>query len=241
MTDFFANDPSQVKVEEAKDVVGKSFSTVDSGVYDAVIKHAYLKKTVNGSTAMHMELALDDTYVSKPTIYLTSQKGDHTYQDKKDPTKRHLLPGFIVADAIALFGAQKPISELAKSTRKMTVKIRDFQLKKDVPTDVDMLHQLIGKTIKLGIIKKIEDKKVKDDSGQYVKAGTGTREFNEIDKVFHPTSGMTVNEVKNKASEASFIDKWKESWNGKVRDESTNPKDQSAGGTDNSDVPGLFD
>lgn len=31
MTDFFANDPSQVKVEEAKDVVGKSFSTVDSG------------------------------------------------------------------------------------------------------------------------------------------------------------------------------------------------------------------
>lgn len=215
------------KVEEVKDNLGGGlFGVVDSGIYEATIKHAYLEKSAKGSLGLHMEFELDAGQIYKESIYLTKQTGENYYIDKQDAKKKHLLPGFITADAIALFGAQKPISEL--KTEEMIVKIYNFDQKANVATPVPMLKELVGKTIKLAIKKKIEDKQVKDDSGKYVKAASGVREVNEIDSVFHPTKNFTVAELRAQATEPAFMQAWKDKWDGKVDNRATNASD---GGT----------
>ena len=225
MTNLLAGIKQADAVEEVQDFLGGSlFSPVESGVYEAVIKFAYLQPTANGSLGMHMEFELDNGSVMRESIYLTKTTGENYYVDKKDATKKHLLPGFITADAIALLGAQKPIAEL--STSDKIIKLYDSEIKAEVPTTVPMLDALVGKTIKLGIIKVIEDKTAKTDKkdakGKFIYAKVdGVRVKNETDKVFHPTNNMTVPELRAGATEAAFYESWKAKWDGKANDKST--------------------
>lgn len=213
------------KVEEVKDVLGGSkFAKVESGIYAGTIKYAYLKPSSTGALGMHMEVELEDGAVMQESIYLTNSQGENFYLDKQDDKKKHLLPGYITADEIALFGAQKPIAEL--DTEGRIIKLRDYDLQQDVPTEVPMLVDLVGKPVQLGILKIIEDKKIKTEeigaNGKPVYKATGeTRTINQIDKVFHPTNNMTAAELRAGAEEPSFYDAWKEKNAGKVRDLST--------------------
>ena len=219
MTNLLAGIKQADAVEEVKDNLGGSkFSPVDSGIYEATIKYAYLKPSAGGALGLHMELDLDNGSTVRESIYLTKRTGENYYVDKNDASKKHLLPGYITADAIALLGAQKPIAEL--KTEDKIIKLYDSAQQAEVPTTVPMLTALTGKTIKAGIVKIVEDKQVKSDSGAYVK-GEGVRTKNEIDKVFHPTNNMTVPELRAGATEAEFYDAWKAKWDGKVDDKST--------------------
>lgn len=228
------------KVEEINDNLGGSFGVVDSGIYEAKIKYAYLQKSAKGALGLHMEMELDGGQIYQESIYLTKQTGENYYVDKKDATKKHLLPGYITADAIALFGAQKPIAEL--DTEEMIVKLYDYDQKANIATPVPMLKALVGKTIQIGIIKRIKNKQVKNDQGTYVDDKSGIRESNEIDKVFHPTSNFTVPELRAKAEAPAFYEAWKTKWNGKVDDKSTNDKEGGAasGATTKPSASSLF-
>lgn len=219
MTNLLAGIKQADAVEEVVDNLGGSkFAPVDSGIYTATIKYAYLKPSAAGSLGFHTELELDNGSTIRESIYLTKRTGENYYVDKNDASKKHLLPGYITADAIALLGAQKPIAEL--KTEDKIIKLYDSAQQAEVPTTVPMLTELLGKTIKVGIVKIIEDKQVKSDSGAYVK-GEGVRTKNEIDKVFHATNNMTVPELRASATEAAFYESWKDRWDGKVNDKST--------------------
>lgn len=219
MTNLLSGIKQADKVEEVKDQLGGSkFAPVESGIYAATIKYAYLKPSAAGSLGFHMELELDSGSTVRESIYLTKRTGENYYVDKNDSSKKHLLPGYITADAIALLAAQKPIAEL--STEDKIIKLYDAAQQGEVNTTVPMLTALLGKTIQVGIVKIIEDKQVKNNEGKYVK-GEGVRIKNEIDKVFHPTNNMTVPELRAKATEPAFYEAWKTKWEGKVDDKST--------------------
>lgn len=219
MTNLLSGIKQADKVEEVKDQLGGSkFAPVESGIYQATIKYAYLKPSAAGSLGFHMELELDSGSTVRESIYLTKRTGENYYVDKNDASKKHLLPGYITADAIALLAAQKPIAEL--STEDKIIKLYDAAQQGEVNTTVPMLTALLGKTIQVGIVKIVEDKQVKNDQGTYVK-GEGVRIKNEIDKVFHPTNNMTVPELRASATEPAFYEAWKTKWEGKVDDKST--------------------
>lgn len=219
MTNLLSGIKQADKVEEVKDQLGGSkFAPVESGIYQATIKYAYLKPSAAGSLGFHMELELDSGSTVRESIYLTKRTGENYYVDKNDSSKKYLLPGYITADAIALLAAQKPIAEL--STEDKIIKLYDAAQQGEVNTTVPMLTALLGKSIQVGIVKIIEDKQVKNAQGTYVK-GEGVRIKNEIDKVFHPTNNMTVPELRASATEPAFYEAWKTKWEGKVDDKST--------------------
>lgn len=217
-------------IQQEQDVLGGSkFSPVESGVYDATIKYAYLKKSKGGALGLNLGFELDSGKEYTETLYVTSgdSKGNKNFYVNQQGEKR-FLPGFVNADAISLFAAQKPLGEM--DTEPKVVKIYDFELGKEKPEEVPMITAFIGKQVKLAIKQKLEDKRIKADNGEYVPSGE-TRTTNEIDKVFHPTNGMTVPEIRAKAESAEFIESWKKKWDGKVQDTSTAKKAEQSGST----------
>lgn len=228
MTNLLAGIKQAGNVEEVVDVLASDkFAKVESGVYNAIIKFAYLQPSKSGALGMHTEFELENGTLMRETFYLTNSQGENFYKDKADPKKQHLLPGYIMADSISLLAVQKPISEL--TTEERIIKLRDFDLQKDVPTPVQMLVALLDKPVRLGILKVVEDKRKKTDQldakGKPVYAATGeTFVKNEADKAFHLTNNMTVAELRAGATEASFIAAWKEKWEGKTFDKSTATK-----------------
>ena len=213
---FLSNLAYAADIQEDKDFVGSGFSVPESGVYDATIKYAYLSQAQSGAGAVNFEFDLNGI-THRETLYITNRNGQNFYVDKKDGSKKY-LPAYLNADAIALFGAGKPLAELKDQAK--VINLYNFDQKKEVPTEVPMLTELLGKQVKLGLVKERSFKQAKDASGNYVDTDE-VRESAVINKVFSAKDGRTVNEVRAEQTKAEFITKWSEKWEGKVNDKTT--------------------
>lgn len=211
-------------LEAPRDTLGGG-GALESGVYDGVIKLAYAGVSRNGARSLTIHLDINGREY-RETLYVTNREGKNYYERNK---KKNPLPGFTVANDLALLTTGLPLSE--QDIEERVVKLYDFDAKAEVPTKVLAVISLHGKPVKVGIIKEIVDKNVKNGAGEYVPSGE-TREQNTIDKVFHAETGKTVAEYTNKVEKAEFIHKWEERNKGQTRDRST------AGGA-KTGVPGL--
>lgn len=79
----------------------------------------------------------------------------NSYLDKKDPTKRHPLPGFVTIDDICLLSTGLPLSN--QTTEEKTA-FYDFEERKELPKNVHVITSILGLPITLGIVKSTEDK-----------------------------------------------------------------------------------
>ena len=107
-----------------------------------------------------------------------------------------------------------------------TIKLYSSESKKEVPTEVAMCVEMLGKPVTGGVIKRIVDKNKKSDqtdaNGKIIYLPTGeTRAENELVKLFRTRDRMTVTEILSKAEQAAFADKWAAKWNGQVDDKSS--------------------
>ncbi len=197
-------------IKEGGDSLGGAV-LIESGLYDANIEMAYLSTSKGGAMALNVVLLIEGESV-RQTIYMTSgtAKGALNYYIGRDGQKVY-LPGFQLANSIALLTVGKDISDV--DVEEKVIKLWDYDAKGEVPTKVKVFMELLGKKIKVGMIKQIVDKNVKNDDGTYVPSGE-TRDENEISKVFHIDSGLTVTEIKAEATEPGFITKWVEKWKG---------------------------
>lgn len=214
---FLSNLAYAADIQEERDIVGGGFTVPESGVYNATIKYAYLSQAQSGAGAVNFEFELDNGATHRETMYVTNRNGQNFYVDKKDGSKKY-LPAYLNADAIALFAAGKPLAELKDQPK--VINLYNFDQKKEVPTEVPMLTELLGKTVKLGLIKEKAFKQTKDATGNYVDTDE-VRESATINKVFSAKDGRTVNEVRAEQVKAEFITKWTEKWEGKVNDKTT--------------------
>ena len=111
-------------------------------------------------------------------------------------------------------------------TEQKVVNVYSSEAKAEVPTKVDVLVDLLGKDILVGVIKQTVDKTRKNEAtGQYDPTGE-TRDENEIDKLFRARDRMTTAEIRAQAPEAVFAATWESKWAGKTKD-----KTKKAGGT----------
>lgn len=220
-------------VNQEKDMVGGSYTVLDSNIYTGTVKYAYLQASKSGALGLHTAFDIDGKEYSE-VFYLTTKEGKN-YYTTKDGIKNYLA-GFNHADALALFTTGKPLSEL--DTEEKSIKLYNFEQAKEVPTSVDMITDMIGKEVKLAIIKKLEFKK-KQVNGEYVETGE-TREVNTIDKVFSSKDTRTTAEVRAE-KEAEFYEKWLEKNKDQVRDTTTKSKSTvPAKGTTSPKVSSLF-
>ena len=227
---------TQADIKGPVDSVGGGFN-IESGVYSAVVDMAYLDMSKGGAYSLNLTLKTEDGKTLREQLWMTggTEKGQLNYYLDKDGKKQY-LPGFNIANAIAVLSVGKEIGDLEPEDKM--VNIRNFELKKDVPTSKPVYTDLIGQQIAVGIIKQIVAKNVKQADGSYV-AGTETRTENIIDAVFSAITGQTLNEFRD-GIDPVFAQKWAEANTGKTRDRTKKAAGTATAGAPAAPTKSLF-
>lgn len=216
-----------------KDIVGGGFKSLPSGIYGFDVLLAYCGKSKGGAKFVQLELKEVDTDNKRRfTIYVSNKEGSIKYKNKKTGALEY-LPGFLTIDSLCLLTVGKPLVQLQAQIEKKTINLYNFDLKREVPTEVDMLMPLIGQRIKAGILETIENKSAKNPSTGEYEPINEKRTINEIDKFFRDRDDKTVGEIVGKKEKAEFIDTWKAKWDGVPND-----KYKAVAQAGNSGVPG---
>ena len=230
---LFKNLAVDLTIQADKDVLGGSkFGAWESGVYDTVIELAYVDESKGGAMNINFVFKTAEGKELRQHIYVTSgkEKGQTNYYTDKDGNKKY-LPGFTQANDLCLLSAGEALSDIETETK--TISLYSSEQKKEVPTKKEVLVDLIGKEVTLGVVKVIEDK--------YNKPGE-TRTINDISKVFRTSDHLTANEIRSEETEATFYAAWKEKNTGIVINKA-GKNAAAAAGSATADAPkkSLFD
>lgn len=219
-------------LEEAQDRLG-GFRVLDSDAYTGEIKLAYAGKAAS-SNAMSLSVVLAHANGEyRETFWVTNKAGENFYT-KQGETKKHMLPGFIIANDLCRVTLNKELCEVL--TEEKMINLYNSDQKKEIPTSVQMLTELLGKKVTFGIQKHLKNKQTKDNAGVYQDTAE-SREENVTDKIFHYPSNMTVVEALKGITTPGFYDEWLKVNKGNVQDRRT-IKDGVAGGAKNG-RPGI--
>lgn len=201
-----------------KDVVGGGgFKALASNIYDLTVNHAYFSKAASGARAVNLELETKDGSKHRFTIYVTNREGSIKYKDKQTGELKY-LPGFQTVDALCKLTSGKSLIELQAATEKRTLNLYNYEQKREVPTDVDMLMPLLKKTVKAAIVERIENKTKKNESTGKYDPINEKRTTNEIVKFMRERDSMTVGEIIGKKAEAEYAKNWLSVWENKPDD-----------------------
>lgn len=215
MTALFAGMTSD-NLEQATDVVG-GFTQRETDIYTGVVKLAYVGKSDGGASNINFIIDIDGQE-HRETVYFTNKQGENFYVDKKDPKKKHPLPGFTLINDMCKVTTGKPLSQ--QDAAEKVVKIYDFTERKEVPKAVTVMIDMLNQPVSLALGQILQNKKVKDASGNYVPTAE-TFTSVQMEKVLHPGQGnKTVLEIES-GSEAKYADAWLSQHKGKVRDKRT--------------------
>ena len=208
----------QDDIQEEVDSLGGG--ALDSDVYDMVIDKAFLtqsEKTKAVALNLHYKGRNGITFRNQQWIKSGNAKGNKNYYIDKAGNKQY-LPGFNIANAIANITNGKPLNKLNTETKKVMVYSKDA--KEEVPTDVEMVMDLLGKKVKLGILQQIIDKTAYNEDTQSYEPTGETIHINEVGKVFSYPEGLTTVEKKAGETEGIFITKWLKKFKDTVKDKS---------------------
>jgi hypothetical protein len=211
-------------VVEDKDVLGgSSYAIKETGVYEYKVEVAYISESQGGALALNLHLNVDGASV-RQQLWMTNKSKQNTFTNKEG--KPQFLPGFLTANNLCLLNAGKEISELVPEEK--VINLYDYDAKKELPTKVQMIMELIGTEGYAAIEKQTVDKTAKAADGSYQPTGE-TRDQNEIVKFFRHRDKMTVTEITAQATEAVFLTQWEEKNAGKTRNKAKGIAGATAG------------
>lgn len=207
-------------LEKTGDVLG-GYSLFDSDAYLGKIKVAYVVVSDGGATGVALQLDLNGKEYNE-TIYITNKQGENFFLNQQDKTKKVPLPGFTLINDLCIVTTEKPLAE--QETEEKVVNVYDAIEKKAVPKGVQVIMGLVGQEAYFGIVKKLENKSVKNDATGKYDPTAETRETNALVKVFHNPTKLTVNEVMQAQEAGSmpesavFYEAWVKKNKGNVQD-----------------------
>lgn len=214
MSDIFDSFGTEHHEEKGRDVLG--FQPLDTDLYRATVKMAYLNKAKSGAMSVAFEFDLGGKSFKKE-IYFTNAKGENFFMTKpKDSSKPKSvsLPGMTVVNDICIVTTGESLKAQRSSAEKKMVNVYNFDLKKDVPTEVTVLVGLLGKQLALAITKVVENKKEKQGEEWVPTSEEVTT--NEIEKAVFFSDGRTVSEWEKK-DEAKWAEGWVKRNRGQVK------------------------
>jgi hypothetical protein len=223
-------------LEEAQDRAGGGGFQHEADIYNSTVEMAYAGESAGGAMSVSFIFDLGDNRKHRETFYVTNKKKENFYLNKNDNTKKVPLPGFVSVDDICMATTEKSLAE--QDTEEKIVKIWDFDAKAEVPKSVPVLVDVIGKPVSIALLKILRNKREQASNGDYVDVAGDVTE-NQVDKVFHTESRMTMVEARRDAAlidegkeplGAQFWDTWLTNNKGKVRDKRS-IKDGGSGGT----------
>lgn len=232
MANLFANLADETKdMEKTTDRVGGGEGFIkESGIYNAVVKAAYLVKSQNTKAqGIGLILTLDDGTEYRETMWITNKEG-HPYWLNQN-NKKIPLPGFSNIDDLCELVTEKPLS--AQESEEKEIKLYNFETQKEEPTLAPVLTDLLNKKVLVAILKKRENKRVK--SGDTYVDSLEEKFTNSIEKFFHPDYKCTFVEARDKLEFGTFLGKWEAKWKDQVKDDykevANAPKTASATGS----------
>ena len=203
-------------LEEAEDRLG-GFTLFETDAYDALIKAFYvvLPNDPAASKAKGIAIVADiNGKEYKETIWILTKEGKNYFLNKQDQTKKVALPGYQTIDDICFATTGSGLDKLDFDDK--IINVYNPEHKKEMPTNVKMGMAVVGQTVTLGIQKVLVNKQVKDSNGAYQDTAD-SREENQIQKVFHTPTKVTIVEAKaNKPAE--FFEAWVKKNKGVTRD-----------------------
>lgn len=212
-------------IKAETDNIGGS-GVLDSGAYHSTITMAYAKKSDSGALGLFVTFKTEAGQELRQSLWMTggTAKGGNNFYIDKDG-KEQYLPGFNQANALALLTVGKPIAEVEDEEK--VINLYNYDLKKEVPTKAQVLVELIGQEIIVGVIRQTVDKTAKNDAGVYIPTGD-TRDENDIDKLFKASNKMTFAEISAQATEPAFFTAWSDKNTGVTKNKA---KGTGTGGT----------
>lgn len=213
-------------VERNEDRAG-GFHRLDSDIYKAVIKTAYLGSSTGGAHSITFIFDISGQEY-RETLFFTNREGKIYYLNQNK--KKVQLPGYSIFKNIAVITCGKEPNKLVPEEK--VIKLWDFETSSDQLKSVPVITEFSGKEVALGIIKELVNKRKKNESGNYVEVPE-YNEVNRITAVFHPEKKLTVNEAMDH-KEPKFWDDWLKANQGKVKDNRKIKDDSpfSSGSTD---------
>ena len=185
----------------------------DSGVYKAIIDMAYFDQSKGGAHSLNVTLLGEDNKKLKQTIWFTNRKEEVHFVNQKG--EKDYLPGYTLANNLSLIITGEDVNEAFDKSEKKMVNVYDFNEKKEKPTEKSVATSLLGKPVKVAILKQTVNKRVNDGSGNYVDSAE-TRDENQIKEFYFADSDLTVVEKAKDAKEALMMPKWAERNTGKT-------------------------
>lgn len=200
-------------VEESQELSG--FQPLASGVYLGTIKQAFLTM-LKGKDAgvlninMNWKLDIEGQERSFNNVFIAKMiNGQAVYYSEKDG-KRTEYPAFgaLRRHLDTLIG--KSIFDEGVLTEK-TLPVYSFQEKKDVPTPVHSIDDIVGMTAAFGIMENHENG---------YKDPTKVVKSNSIERVWKLVDGVPFNaeEIRAGLDKPENCTAWQNSWSGKVND-----------------------
>jgi hypothetical protein len=220
MTTHVFGNLSNEGLEESQDRIG-GFRVLESGAVTGKIKMAYAGKAANSHAQSITVVLAHSGGEYRETLWITNRNGENFFHPKdahgkSDMAKKNPLPGFTIIDDLCLVTTNKPLSEQA--TEEKVVNLYDFEQRKEVPTGVPMLVDLLDKEVTLGIQKHLKNKQTKSATTGDYENTSETREENVTDKIFHYPSNLTVVEARKGIQKATFYAAWIEKNTGQTQD-----------------------
>lgn len=223
-----------------KDLKGRGdkiggFTPFTSGIYPFKIVLAYADKSEGGAASMNFHLQeIDGTRVHREALWVTSgdKKGNKPYYIDSRSGEEKMLPGYEATNDLCLLAAGKPLTKI--KFEEKTIELYDYEAKGEIPQQKKVATELIGKTISVGLLQRLVNKNVKDDSGKYVPTSE-TKLETIIDKCFRMKDGLTTTEVIAKATEAKAYSKWEDKFKDQVVDETSKKVAATGAGSNGAD------
>ena len=179
----------------------------DSNVYKCIVDMAYFDKSAGGAHSLNLTLLNSDGKHLKQTLWFTKKTGEIHYVNKRTGEKAY-LPGYTLANNLALIITGEDINEAFEKSEKKMVNVYDFTAKAEKPTEKSVATSLLGKQVKAAIIKQTVNKNVYDDTIEKWITTAETKEENDIKEFYFDDSYLTVVEKSKGATEALMMPKW---------------------------------
>lgn len=203
-------------LEQAEDRLG-GFTLFETDAYDCVVKAFYAGKA-NDAASKSQSITLITEINGKEyreTFWITTKEGKNYFLNKQDNTKKVALPGYQTVDDICFATTGKPLSDLAFEDK--VINVYNAEHKKEMPTNVKMGMAVLGQPVTLGIQKVLVNKQVQDPNTKQWSDTAESREENQIAKVFHTATKMTIVEAKA-GKTAEFYEAWVKKNKGQTND-----------------------
>jgi hypothetical protein len=191
MSNIFANKKAAKGDGIEDDYVGGG-GVLDTDIYPATIKYAYIGKAANSDARnLTLSLKINGKEITRQ-IWMTNRSGDVTYNDKKTGEEKN-LPGFNQVNSLAMLLVGKEVGDL--DVEEKTLSLYDYESKTEVPQAVDCFVELHGLNLQVAIQRQTIDKTSKNEQTDDYEPTGETVDVNEFIKFFPEDKLVTISEV----------------------------------------------